>query len=105
MKLLLLMPDHMHMLWELPPTASLSDSMRVMKTNSSRWVHETWGSLKPFGWQTGYGAFSVSRSNVSAVAKYIEDQESHHHRPTFQEEFVELLTKHGIEYDPKFVFG
>src|SRR2546423_15615106 len=58
------MPDHMHMLWELPPTASLSDSMRLVKTNSSRWVHETWGPLKPFGWQTGYGAFSVSRSNV-----------------------------------------
>ncbi len=99
------MPDHMHMLWELPPTASLSDSMRVIKTNSSRWVHETWGSLKPFGWQTGYAAFSVSRSNVSAVAKYIEDQESHHHKRTFQEEFVELLAKHGIDYDPKFVFG
>ena len=62
-------------------------------------------SLKAFAWQTGYGAFSVSRSNVSAVAKYIEEQESHHRKRTFQEEFVELLVKHGIDYDPKFVFG
>jgi putative transposase len=99
------MPDHLHMLWELPPTLALSDSTRVVKTNSSRWVHETWGSQKPFAWQTGYGAFSVSRSNVSAVATYIESQESHHRRRTFQEEFIELLVKHGIDYDPKYVFG
>ena len=99
------MPDHMHMLWELPPSASLSDSMRVVKTNSSRWVRETWGSQKPFAWQTGYGAFSVSRWNLSAVAKYIEEQESHHHQRTFREEFVELLVKHGLNYDPRFVFG
>jgi REP element-mobilizing transposase RayT len=99
------MADHLHMLWELPPTLALSDSMRVVKTNSSRWVHETWGSQKPFAWQTGYGAFSVSRSNVSAVATYIEEQESHHRKRTFQEEFIELLVKHGIDYDPKYVFG
>jgi len=99
------MPDHLHMLWELPPTSSLSDSMRVLKTNSSRWVRETWGSQKPFAWQTGYGAFSVSRSQVPGVAKYIEGQESHHRRRTFQEEFVELLVKHGIDYDRKYVFG
>jgi putative transposase len=98
-------PDHLHMLWRLPPTASLADSMRLLKTNSSRWVHETWGARKPFGWQTGYGAFSVSRSNVPAVARYIEEQESHHRKRTFQEEFLELLVKHGIDYDPGFVFG
>ena len=95
------MADHLHMLWELPPTLALSDSMRVLKTNSSRWVHETWGSQKPFAWQNGYGAFSVSRSNVPAVANYIEEQESHHRKRTFQEEFIELLVKHGIDYDPK----
>ena len=99
------MADHLHMLWELPPTSSLSDSMRVLKTNSSRWVHETWGSQKPFAWQTGYGAFSVSRSNVAAVANYIETQEAHHRKRTFQEEFVELLVKHGVDYDSRFVFG
>ena len=62
------MPDHLHMLWELPPTSSLSDAMRVLKTNSSRWVHETYGSQKPFAWQTGYGAFSVS--NISCRKLY-----------------------------------
>ena len=91
------MPDHLHMLWELPPPSSLSDAMRVVKTNSSRWVRETWGSQKPFAWQTGYAAFSVSRSNVSAVANYIEQQESHHRKRTFQEEFIELLVKHSID--------
>ena len=99
------MPDHLHGLFELPPTSSLSDSMRILKTNSSRWVHETWGSRSSFAWQAGYGAFSVSRSNVSAVANYIEEQESHHRKRTFQEEFVELLVRHGIDYDPRYVLG
>ena len=99
------MPDHLHMLWESPATLPLSDAMRVLKTNSCRWVHETWGSQKLFAWQTGYGAFSVSRSKVAAVAAYIEDQESHHRKRTFQEEFIELLVKHGIDYDPKYVLG
>jgi REP element-mobilizing transposase RayT len=99
------MPDHLHMLWESPPTSSLSDAMRLVKTNSSRWVHETWGLQKPFGWQAGFAAFSVSRSNVAAVANYIEAQEAHHRKRTFQEEFVELLVKHGVDYDPRFVFG
>jgi len=79
--------------------------MRVLKANSSRWVHETLGSQRSFAWQTGYGAFSVSRSNVAAVATYIEEQESHHRKRTFQEEFVELLVKHGIDYDPRYVLG
>jgi putative transposase len=99
------MPDHLHMLWQLPRTLALADSMRVVKTNSSRWVRKTWGSKKPFAWQSGYGAFSVSRSNVPAVATYIEEQESHHYKRTFQEEFIEPLVKHGIYYDPKYVLG
>src|SRR6267154_4207428 len=95
------MPDHLHMLWELKPTSSLSDAMRVLKTNSSRWVREAHATRKHFAWQTGYAAFSVSRSNVSAVANYIEAQEQHHRKRTFHEEFVELLVKHDIAYDPK----
>jgi len=83
----------------------LADAMRVLKTNSSRWVHEIWGSQKSFAWQNGYGAFSVSRSNVPKVATYIEEQESHHRKRTFQEEFIELLVKHGIDYDPRYVLG
>ena len=99
------MPDHLHMLWELKPTSSLSDAMRVLKANSSRWVGETQETRKPFAWQTGYAAFSVSRSNVSAVANYIDAQEMHHRKRSFHEEFIELLVKHGIAYDPKYVFG
>jgi len=97
--------DHLHLLWELSPTWSLSDAARVLKTNSSRWVHETSKSRQTFAWQTGYGAFSVSRSNISAVAHYIEAQEQHHRRRTFEEEFIDLLVKHGIDYDPKYVLG
>jgi putative transposase len=81
------MPDHLHLLWELPATISMSESLRVLKTNSSRWVRETFGSRKQFAWQTGYGAFSVSRSNVSAVARYVESQEIHHQKRTFDAEF------------------
>ena len=99
------MSDHLHMLWELRPSTSLADAMRVLKTNSSRWVTETRGTREPFAWQTGYAAFSVSRSNVPAVANYIDAQEQHHRKRTFHEEFVELLVKHGIAYDPKYVFG
>jgi putative transposase len=97
--------DHVHLLWELPATVSTSDGLRVLKTNSSRWVRETFGPRKPFAWQTGYAAFSVSRSNVPAVAKYIEAQEIHHRKRTFDEEFLALLVKHGIEYDSKYVLG
>lgn len=99
------MPDHLHMLLKSPPTLSMSDTLRLVKTNSSRWVHETWASQRFFGWQTGYAAFSVSPSNVPAVARYIDAQEAHHRKRTFEEEFVELLVKHGVDYDPNFVFG
>jgi hypothetical protein len=68
-------------------------------------VGETFGQRKPFAWQTGYGAFSVSRSNVPSVAQYIETQEIHHRRRSFDEEFIELLVRHGVPYDPKYVFG
>lgn len=63
------------------------------------------GITEALGWQTGYAAFSVSQSNVAAVANYIEAQEAHHRKRTFEEEFVELLVKHGVNYDPKFVLG
>ena len=99
------MEDHLHLLWELSPTWSLSDATRVLKTNSSKWVHEMSKAGNSFSWQAGYGAFSVSRSNVSAVARYIECQEKHHRKRTFEEEFTELLVKHGLSYNPKYVLG
>jgi REP element-mobilizing transposase RayT len=99
------MPDHVHLLVSLSPAIALAEALRVVRTNSSRWVHETWPERRAFAWQTGYGAFSVSGSNQEAVVNYIANQEEHHHRGlSFQEEFVAFLKKHGIEYDPRFLW-
>ena len=96
--------DHVHLLLRLPPSVSIAEAMRVLKANSSRWVHEKWPSHSTFGWQTGYGAFSVSQSNVSAVLRYIVNQEEHHRKVSFQEEFVTYLQRHGIEYDGRYIW-
>jgi putative transposase len=96
--------DHVHLLLSLPPTLCVSDAMRVVKTNSSKWLHEEWPAHGEFAWQNGYGAFSVSRSNVEAVSAYIAKQEEHHRRMTFQEELLALLKKHGIDYDERYIW-
>jgi REP element-mobilizing transposase RayT len=95
--------DHVHLLVGLSPTVSVSDALRVLKATSSRWMHETY--RKPFAWQSGYGAFSVSRSNLDAVRKYIERQEEHHRRMDFKEEFLYLLRKHGVDFDERFIWS
>jgi len=82
--------DHVHMLAQLPAKVSVEECVRVVKTNSSRWVHQTWPGQQ-FGWQTGYAAFSVSHSNLKAVANYIERQEEHHRKISFQQELVAFL--------------
>ena len=94
--------DHVHMLIVLPPNVSVSDAMRFVKANSSRWMKERFG--KPFAWQKGFGVFSVSRSGVDAVAKYIRDQEIHHAKFDFRTEFVSLLEKNGVDYDEKYLW-
>jgi len=96
--------DHVHLLVMLPADQSVAEVLRVLKTNSSRWVHETYPNLHSFGWQTGYGAFTVSRSNLDAVERYIRNQEEHHKKQTFQEEFVAFLDRHGIEYDARYLW-
>jgi putative transposase len=96
--------DHVHLLVSLPPTIALSEAMKFIKANSSRWASEKCKQRKSFGWQTGYGAFSVSKSNVSSVIRYIESQEEHHRKISFQEEFVVFLKKHGIEYDERYIW-
>lgn len=96
--------DHVHLLIQLPPTLPVSDAMRVIKTNSSRWVHQRWPVKKDFGWQGGYGAFSVSRSNVHQVIAYIQNQEEHHRKRSFQEELIAILKKHNIEYDERYIW-
>lgn len=96
--------DHVHLLVRIVPVCSVADLVRVVKTNSSRWVHEKWPQRHRFGWQTGYGAFSVSESNVIAVEKYIAEQEEHHKRHSFQEEFVGFLKKNKISYDERYIW-
>lgn len=95
--------DHVHLLIGLRATHRLADVMRDVKRTSSAWVHETIGN-KEFEWQDGYGAFSVSASAREKVKAYIANQEEHHRKKTFQEEYVELLKLSGVEYDPKYLW-
>jgi REP element-mobilizing transposase RayT len=97
-------PDHVHLLCSLPPTIATSDALRLVKTNSSRWVHRE-RRLAGFDWQAGYGAFSVSHSVAPDVVRYIRDQEKHHRRVTFQEEFIAFLKKNGIAYDERYIWS
>jgi putative transposase len=80
----------------------LADAVTLVKSNSSKWIRE---QGKSFAWQEGYGAFSVSSSNVAGVIKYIDNQEAHHRKISFEDEFISLLKKHGMPFDPKYVFG
>lgn len=92
--------DHVHLVMALPPKLSLAHAIGVIKADSSKWMNET-GHL--FAWQDGYGAFSVSASNLSAVVKYVEHQAEHHAGRDFAAEFRAFLDKHGIDYDPAYV--
>ncbi len=94
--------DHVHMLLRIRPVHSSAEIVRVVKANSSKWVREKWS--REFAWQTGYGVFSVSESNVVAVTKYIAGQEEHHKKHSFQEEYVAFLKKNHVEYDEKYIW-
>jgi putative transposase len=95
--------DHVHLLISAPPALSISEILRKLKANSSKWVNEN-HPKQSFAWQAGYGAFSVSHSNVPAVISYIQRQVEHHRRVSFQEELVTFLKKHGIEYDERYIW-
>ena len=96
--------DHVHMLLRIRPAQSSAQIARVMKANSSRWVHEKWDSK--FAWQTGYGVFSVSESNVAAVTKYIAEQEEHHEKHSSpRRKFVAFLKKNNVAYDERGTSG
>jgi len=94
--------NHVHLLLHLPPKLALAKAVLLLKANSSRWMSE---QKKSFSWQEGYGAFSVSSSNLDRVTRYIQNQEVHHRRASFEEEFRALLSRHGVQYDPKYIFG
>ena len=92
--------DHVHLLVGLRATHRLADVLRDLKASSSKWIHEE--LQKPlFAWQEGYGAFTVSQSQIEAVKKYIANQEEHHRKWTFQEEYLEFLQKNTVVYDEK----
>ncbi len=95
--------DHVHLLAGLRATHSLATFVQDIKQTSSRWIHETIG-VKPFAWQQGYGAFTVSVSNCEAVRAYIASQLEHHRTKSFQEEYVTFLKKHNVPYDEKYLW-
>lgn len=95
--------DHVHLLVGLKPSRRLDYFLRDLKADSSAWVHREVGK-RLFSWQKGYGAFSVSPSNLEGVKRYIFNQEEHHRRQTFQEEYIELLRASSIEYDERYVW-
>ncbi|HKC87918.1 MAG TPA: IS200/IS605 family transposase [Blastocatellia bacterium] len=97
--------DHIHALLMSPPALAPFEIAKYLKGDSSKWIHEEFPDLRGFGWQDGYGAFSVSKSNVPSVVKYIQDQREHHKTRTFQEEYLEFLGKHGVEYDERYLWG
>jgi REP element-mobilizing transposase RayT len=98
------MPDHLHLLVGLRPDSSLSDLVRDIKANSSKFINEKHWVMGRFSWQEGFGAFSYSRSQLGAVIRYIENQQKHHAKKSFREEYVALLEKFGVEYDPRYIF-
>jgi REP element-mobilizing transposase RayT len=96
--------DHVHTFFELHPTNSVSDVLEVVKTNSSKWINQNKFVKGHFNWQKGYGAFSYSRSQRDSVIKYIINQEKHHSKMTFREEYLELLKKFQIPFDERYLF-
>jgi REP element-mobilizing transposase RayT len=93
--------DHVHLLARLRQDKAVSDVLRSIKANSSGWIHDAFSKLRGFHWQAGYGAFTVSQSQTEMVRRYIANQEAHHRKLTFQEEFLTLLKAHEIEYDER----
>ena len=97
-------PDHLHLLVGLKPDIALSDLVRDIKAGSSKFINEKHWVLGRFSWQEGFGAFSYSRSQLGTVIHYIENQQKHHAKQTFQEEYVELLEKFNVDYNPRYIF-
>lgn len=97
-------PDHTHILIGIHPSVSISDIVRDIKANSSKFINEKKWITGKFSWQDGFGAFTYARSQIDAVAKYILNQPVHHKKKTFKEEYIELLEKFNVDYDPKYLF-
>ena len=98
------MPDHLHLLVGLRPDAALSDLVRDIKANSSRFINEKRWVMGRFSWQEGFGAFSHSRSQLDTVVGYIVNQQQHHTEKSFREEYTQLLEKFSVKYDERYLF-
>jgi REP-associated tyrosine transposase len=98
------MPDHLHLFFGFRPNQSLSDLMRIVKSESSQWINDKQFTPAVFRWQEGYGAFSYSRSHVKTVTEYVLNQEEHHRKKTFLEEYQQFLEHFEIEYDERYIF-
>jgi putative transposase len=101
------MPDHLHLVIRIKPDVSVSEIVRLVKansSNSSKWANERLTGMWRFAWQRAFGAFTVSSSQLDAVRQYVRTQEDHHRVRTFQEEFVDFLKRHEIEFDERYVW-
>ncbi|HMI67790.1 MAG TPA: IS200/IS605 family transposase [Cyclobacteriaceae bacterium] len=98
------MPDHVHVFFGMRPAQSLSDLLQVIKANSSKWINERGFVKGRLEWQQGFGAFSYSKSQISDVISYIQNQETHHQKRTFLDEYRNLLEEFDVEYDSRYIF-
>jgi len=98
------MADHIHIVTTLPRTLSQAQLVEQIKKTSSKWIKTLDAQYRGFSWQRGYGAFSVSPSQLESVRRYIDGQQEHHRTRTFQEEYRELLRKHGVDFDERYVW-
>lgn len=98
------MIDHVHMPIGLRPVQSIADLIKLVKEDSSTWINKKRLTRRHFNWQEGYGAFSHSKSQVPRVIKYIQEQEVHHAKTSFLDEYVDMLKKFGVEYDERYIF-
>lgn len=98
------MPDHLHLFIGMRPDAALSDLIRDVKTASSKFINEKRWCFGRFSWQDGFGAFSHSRSQIGTVIRYIQNQQKHHVKKSFQSEYLQMLEKFGVEFDQRYIF-
>ena len=98
------MPDHIHILVGITPDIAISDLVRDIKANSSKFINKQRWIEGWFEWQTGFAAFSYAHSQLNTVARYIKNQEEHHSRQTFREEYLAFLERFDVPYNPKYVF-
>jgi len=98
------MPDHIHLVIKLKPVQALSNIMQKIKGSSSKWINDQNRSSIKFAWQNGYGAFTVSESQVSATIRYVREQEKRHRKLSFKDELLLILERHRVEYDERYLW-